>query len=353
MSRPSFSSGERAEACPPSHVLPRVLVTSDAADIGTDIHGFLKVVAADPAARSLALERLPPELRDRCAAIDVASALHGLENVRTETAYAVDVESGAVRFLGQDLGRQYPELAPTEVCGALDVDADAGDVVVAVDWKTGRGEVTPPEENLQVGIQAYAIAKHRGASSAIGRLAFIDEDGGVTPVEHHFNALDLQRLLERWRNAVRRVHEAAAQHVEGKMPTVRAGTWCGYCPARPHCPAIVAFAKIMLGELEADRVGLEMLTPERQGEAWLRAKTAVKLAEDVLEGLRTIAKDEPIPLPDGKEVRPVMSSRSFVNGKRALELLRQRGLRDEDLAAEQVIGVTKFPQFRAVKRKAG
>lgn len=355
MSRPSFSSGERAEACPASHALPRVLVTTDAADVGTDIHEYLKVVAPNPALKSQALERLPPELRERCAAIDLPTALDGLADVRTETAYAIDVETGLVRLIGEDVGRAYGELGPNEIAGALDVDslrADDG-MPVAIDWKTGRGDVTPPDENLQVGAQAYAIACARGAGCAVGRLAFIDDDGGVSVVEHTFNALELEHVLGRLRSAVRRVRAAEELVARGEMPTVRTGTWCRYCPARPHCPAIVAFAKMMVGALENDLVGLEMLSPELQGEAWQRAKTAISLAEATLDGLRAIAADVPIPLPDGKEVRPVMSSRSFVNGKRALELLRERGLRDEDLYAAQVIGVTKFPQFRAVKRKAG
>lgn len=349
MSRPSFSTGERGEACAASHALPRVLSSGEPAEIGKDIHDYLRMVAPDPSSKSRALARLTPELRSRCAAIDVPTALDGLEHVETETAYALDLESGKVRFLGKDLARKYPPLAPTEIAGALDVEARhvRRRLPIAVDWKTGRGEVTPPADNMQVGIQAFVRARMMGADEAIGRLAFIDEEGNVESVEHKFNALDLENVFERWRDTARRIKEAEALVARGEMPTVRMTPLCGYCPARPHCPAIVGFAKAMVGDLEEMKLGLEMMTADRMGEAWYKAKLAAKLAEEVVDALKLVAADMVLPLPDGKEVRAIpMPGKLGFSKENAIAQLRERGAGDEDIDRLMVRGAA-FSSFRA------
>ncbi|WP_394825015.1 PD-(D/E)XK nuclease family protein [Pendulispora albinea] len=348
---PTFSSLERGEACPASHVLPRVLVTHEWTEVGIEIHDFLRLVAPDPAFTSRALARIADdELRARCAAIDLPTALDRLMNVRAECAYAIDLETASVRFLGHNLERAYTNLAPNEIAGTLDVDADHVDrTPTAGDWKSGFSELTPAEDNLQIGVGAYAVAKARGADRAIGRLWFIGQDGRIRTDEAEFDALDLEHVLDRTRHTVRRIREAEARYSAGETLTVHRGPWCTYCPARPHCPAMIAFAREMLPALEQDRAALEMLLPDQLGEVWERARLAAKIAEEVIDSLKKFAATHPIPLPDGrKEVRSHQGSTTWVNGHRALEMLRERGANDEELAP--LIGTTRYPVFSAKLR---
>ena len=75
MMMPSASSIDRVEQCPASHVLPRVEETSDAAERGTEIHEFLRLVVTSPEHREQYLGLVPLAWRNTCVNLDLNALL--------------------------------------------------------------------------------------------------------------------------------------------------------------------------------------------------------------------------------------------------------------------------------------
>src|SRR5690348_7751770 len=140
--KPTASSLERAAACPASCAIPvRVRSSSDAAERGSAIHGFIEDVISKHETREAALAKVPVEWRGTCAALDWDAITGDLEPATTfaESAYALDYVTGRARFLGRSLNRKYPPTSDEEITGTSDVDGDHFDgVPVVADVKTGQ-----------------------------------------------------------------------------------------------------------------------------------------------------------------------------------------------------------------------
>ena len=119
---------------------------------------------------------------------------------------------------------------------------------------------------------------------------------------------------ERWSRLARIV--AASGSGSPKM-----GSHCKYCPAMVSCPAHRATLAAMLDV----GVAVEQMTPELVGEAWTKLKAIESMAERVDFAIRERARREPIPLPNGKHLRLVESSRTSQDAKAMAERLRALG----------------------------
>ena len=339
----SASAAARVEACPGSLYLQAVSRTSEDAERGNGGHKFLELVA-DGIPKHLALEAIAPEYRDECAAIDLDATFSGLVSLRPEVAYAIDVRDGSVRLLGSRLARAYV-CGEYEVPGTVDLVATdvMSDVPVAVDWKTGFADVPHPSVNLQVGFAAYCVAAESGAGEVEGRIAY-HRGGGVPRVERHrFDSWELDGFLER----LQRIH-AAALEARGRQTTLRPGEHCRYCPALASCDAQTGLARDMLPVLAETQRRLTMLTPEQAGEAWQKLRAIKQLADHVEEGLKAMARQQPLPLPNGQVLKETRSHAVSFNKSTALALLRERGVTDAEIAA-----LTTRVETRPVKAVSG
>ncbi len=342
---------ERTQACPASEALPHIGESGEDAKRGTAIHHYVRsVIARVP--RETALAAVPAEWRDTCAGIDFTKLCGDLSEVRSETAYALDLEHDSARYLGENLGRKYPPLKPTEIAGSIDIEGMRFDgIPVIEDVKTGRLEVSPAEENSQIRFFCRAKQLLLDAPVVEGRILYIGGDGGVRRDCHEFGAFDLESFQDDLRTMVRGVAEARAARDRGESLSVTSGDHCRYCPAKAACPKYTALARSMLPELRDVASRLQSMTPAEQGRAVLLAKDCERLLGTVMDALKELAREAPIPLPDGRTYRETSYERSDFVRDRAIAELRRRGASDGDIA--KLYATSTVTSIKIVGRATG
>lgn len=287
----SISSLSRARACPGSAVLPAAQRAFADAARGTELHAEEE---ANAPAGSMA-----------------------------EVAFAYDVAAGTAREIGRGIGRNYPQLSPTEIPGTTDLLTVEPDRVVIEDHKSGVGyHVAPARENLQLHAYALCAARVYGRTRALVRLRFIDQ-GGRTD-EHELDALDLVEVARQLRAIWDDVMRAQWALSQGREPRVVTGDHCWRCPALARCPAQTQLAlAVSTGAAMADLPVLE-LTRESVATGWRKLMQLKKLAGEVERVYRAFAAAEPVPLGDGRWLGPVSKRREELDGTIAANVLREQ-----------------------------
>ncbi len=332
MINPTASALERVGECAPSHVLPGAHTTSSYAKRGTEIAGFIRRVIGGATRADAASLVADPDWRTTCLNLNITRLVGDLSNVRGEMAYALDVETDAVRELGSNLGRNYPTLSATEIGGTDDIEGERIDgVPVVIDVKTGQ-PVTSCRDNPQIKFFARVLQLRTGAPEVEGRIAYVSDDGHVELDTWMFSAYDLDSFGDDLAFIVRRVASERARLAAGETLTVSSGSHCRYCPSMSACPRYTALARTMVADV-ADITGrLGVMTPEAQGVAYERAKEIEKFLEVVLDGLKALARQAPIPLRSGKVYKETKSHSTHLDTPAALALLREHGVTDERIA---------------------
>lgn len=289
----SASSLERVESCPASEALPHAPYAGEAAETGTENHRVIEEV--------INAGGIPDALADLFA---------GAEQVHTEIAYVIDVVARTSRRIGKlAAARDYGKLGATEVAMTLDVEIVHADRIAVIDWKS-RSRVTPAERNLQILAQMCAVESHYGLSGVAGLVYLDNMERDMAP----FSLLDSGA---RWSRLARIVERA------GKG-TPSAGSHCRYCPALLACPTQKAALTTFMGAELADD-----LPVERLGEIWVELQALEAKAEQVRKAIQLRARREPVPLPSGKLLRLVESSRSSYDAKAMAAELSSRGVDPE------------------------
>lgn len=306
----SASSLERLEACPASESLPHAPYSGEAAEQGTENHHVIEEI--------INAGGVPEKLADLFA---------GSEQVHTEIAYVVDVVARTSRRLGKLAhARDYGKIGASEVAMTLDVEILHADRVTVIDWKS-RSRVTPAERNLQILAQMCAVESHYGLSGSAGLVYLDNMERDMAP----FSLLDSGA---RWSRLARIVERAG-------NGTPSAGSHCRYCPALLSCPTQKAALTTFMGSDLADD-----LPVERLGEIWVELQSLEAKAEQVRKAIQLRARREPVPLPSGKVLRLVESSRSSLDGKAMAAELSARGV-----DTEQFKRTTYFDKVTEMKGK--
>lgn len=343
MSLPSMSKIGRAIECPASEALPHAKdPVTPAATRGSAIHAYLAAVnPEDPAS---ALAAVPEEFREDCASIELDRLPVGDSEWLREWAIACDVETGATREIGCDIGRDYGELAPTEIAGTIDVarveDDRPGAPLTILDYKTGRTPVPTPSWQLRVFAAAAAV------DAATVAHAFIREDGSVWIERAELDVFDLEDIRATLQALPARIAEARALVAAGTPPPVAEGDHCRYCPARRSCPAKVGLLVKVVREPLDLRDQITVLTDENAAEAvrvWDRAR---KTVADFGALVHAVARERPIDMGDGTWFGTVEKSRESIDGAIAQKTLTEA--HGEKIAA---LGIQADP--RATKKSLG
>lgn len=343
----SASSLERELACPDGTLLPHIFTSSEYAERGTCLHRFGSAVLSG-VPRAKALVDVPEKWRHTAEGFDPRAALAGCSSVRAEVAYAVNVKTGAVRELGQHLNRAY-RVSADEIPGTLDVAAVTfDDWALGADWKFGHENVAEVAENLQLTFAAYVRAEALGEDAAEGRVIYVREDGKTKPDTHRFSRLELDGFLDKLARLKAGIDAARLRRDRGEPAIVAPGPHCRYCPAMATCPAHVAIARRLLPDIQAIDAALLAMTPEQAGMAWAKLSTIKALVDHAEEGLKNMARQAPIPLPDGRELRELRTSRTNFVKARAIELLKAKGATTEELASCE--SQAEVPQVREVAK---
>lgn len=186
----SASGLNRDANCPANRSLPQVETNSPDAARGTSIHHYLELLGGGMEAEQ-ALAQIPEEHRQLCQDLQTDDLPLDPEEYRQEVAFAYDLETGAARELGAGLQRDYSARTPSEVVGTADVAHR--DQVEVIDWKCDAFESTcpPPKKNPQLLFLALALARVRGADSAVVRIVHIKADGANWQESANLDAFDL------------------------------------------------------------------------------------------------------------------------------------------------------------------
>lgn len=348
-----------AAACPAAYALPAVEDhETDAMRAGTQRHAWLDAFAlaweqrraqggSPDAAYVDAGHVLPadPTARATCEAIDlerlldVTGARGGTIEVATVLTWWPATDS-AEEMLGAG-HRQYRD-DPTALHGTADwiVTAPDGSVTV-VDFK-GSMRGAPAAEHLQINWYALAYARARGLDRIAVALVYIDEDGTLTDDRATLDAWDLDAWAARFANIYARVAAAVAAPVEH----TRVGDHCGNCPAIRVCPAMAGLARELVASPPSPEA-YPALDDAAAGAAWAKVQVLRELLDRAAAALRVRAERRGLPLPDGRWLTPVESSRRTVDVEKALPVLRQlvgeraEGLVERSLSAAAVDAVVR------------
>jgi RecB family exonuclease len=312
MRRLTFSALPRLEKCAASVALPWATRESGASSRGTAIHAFLCALSKGTP-RELALDGVPEEHRALCALLPDPDA------GTPELAFAWNFETGAVRVLGSDLGRNY-DTTPEEIAGSADLVVLDPSRAEVTDYKTGARAVDPAADNLQLGALALCVAKLTGARTVRVRIRKITEVGAFEDEVAELDAFALAWVEERLRTVVQRVRAAQRATESGSAPDVAEGDHCFFCPARLACPAKVA-ALVQLRTPQAVVARFAALLTEDAAAAYTVYERAEEALRTIRRQLYAYAAQQPIPTGDGQLFGAVSDSREEVDGARALAVL--------------------------------
>jgi RecB family exonuclease len=287
----SMSGLNRVMSCGLSAVLPHVKRSYPSAwrDFGTAAHAFLARVPE--VGRDAALAEADEEFREALEAIDLSKTPACQPGSRAfEVSFIWNWADGTALEIGRNLERSYPELGPTEIPGTADAVGIDGDTVIVEDFKTGFGDLSPVEDDLQ--LAGYAIAATLAYGKSRARVSFIRiRDGNP---KHESAELDEIDLSIRAAAIKARMKEISARGLEQEP---HEGPWCKWCPAYDACPAKQQLARALAAPVDTM---LGAITAANGA----RVLSALKASREVLDRiearLKELAEVDPIPLAGGK-----------------------------------------------------
>lgn len=327
MSRTSGSQLDRVMACAASAALPGAFDAAGWMAVrGTDIHRFIHSTRSR--GREVALFEAPLKLRDFCAAIDVGALDEFISPMAVgEPAFVFNALAGATAFLGCDIDRKYPAMQPGDFPYSSDYVDDGDDGVIVLDIKTGRLPVPHPRDNWQFRLGGVGCARWAGQDEARLVKAHLDENAEWHFESYDATALDLDAWAEELHGQALRIEAAGAAVAAGRQPDV----WpsedaCRYCPCVAACPDKQALVRLLPTELRAlsEATADNALTLEQLGAAWPVIQKMKALVEHIEAGLKDVARETPLPLPNGRRLIIVPEQREYIVDAVALKVLAEQ-----------------------------
>lgn len=362
----SASSAGATIGCPGRLALPRVNETSDAAERGNILHAFARIVAKNPAAREQALLEVPEEHRLVAERLDITGALSDIKPIGFEMAYALDVKNRKVRFIGENIDRDYngvlersgkPLLGRYEIPFTIDVEGFIGDTPVELDYKSGQ-YIGDPAEHWQRRVCATGMMLKHETASAISRVAYIWQDGSIHPDKHEFTILDAEDYCDKLVAAIDAVWAARRTLAGGTMPTLNpSDDNCKYCPAMTSCPYYLNVAKAMLGRVVEIEKGPDFaeLTEEELFRVWTDLKQIEDVVDKQLKRMKVLAARKPFGDSQYEIAPSAKAKASFdADGARGMItlLLGKLGYSEDEIAAKlaKLTKKTEYNEYRKRKR---
>ena len=299
----------RVRQCLGSAILPTADEESEGMGRGTGLHSYMRALTKGRTPEEALLD-VPEEHRADAESIDL-STLPPLANGSPEVGFALRLSDCSARVLGVDMDRAGVRAMRTqdEMGMLLDwVGTVGARSLVVVDWKFQRQEdLAPASEHWQLLTYMSAALLAYDADEVQGFLAHW-RYGRWEWDSVQLDWLGAQAHLADVRALMSRAERARVVYAERReVPPLRLGAWCDWCPAKRQCPAKVGAALAVLsGEAGEALEARSELTPERAGELWWRLKNhALPALEQMVRDLESIARTEPLPLPDGETLMEV------------------------------------------------
>lgn len=298
---PTGSQMDRILRCPASAALPQVLDAnpSEHRDRGTAAHAFLARV--DEVGREAALAEVDEQWRPFCAGIELAQLADRI-TLSTEVALAYNWRNDTARILDVLDARAYEVDPDAEIPLTIDLAGVADGTVYSGDYKGPHAWLPEPEQSMQLGLAALALARLHDAWSAHVEYIRLRDDGTTRRFSAVLDAFGIESAAERVRTAMTQVEELRALVKAGTVPNVTEGPWCRYCPARQHCPAKTAMIRSVLSDT-ARAIPYEVpITAQNAGAAYMMLRRAKDVIATLERGLHAYARESAIPVgedPDG------------------------------------------------------
>lgn len=233
----SASKLHRTLHCPASVHLPvgRELpeAAKKAGERGTSLHTVGELLGSGKTLADI-LPNIPEQHRKEAAKLDWSHYPGLVPHARREIAFAHHGVTGAVRVLGESIGREYVVEDQHETPGTMDVVIPGYRVVEVYDLKTGRTPVPPAGENPQLLLGALCAVESicPSADAAVVGIATIEKGAVRVTDQATVTREDLaafeQRIVKAQRVALQVVQDIA----EHRQPGVTPGAHCRYCDAR-------------------------------------------------------------------------------------------------------------------------
>jgi PD-(D/E)XK nuclease superfamily len=161
-------------------------------------------------------------------------ALHddAISDLYLEAAYCLlpsESENFLLRYLGQSIGRNYPEDA--EFSGSIDVNILSDNSATVIDFKFGSREVEV--ECMQLRNLAVLVARAENLDRVTVSIAQFDKANGMSLPDKlpskTYNADELALARKDLDATINNIREARRLVVLGDTPKVNPGDWCKWC----------------------------------------------------------------------------------------------------------------------------
>jgi|SRR5215469_13088829 len=347
----SASSAIRVYHCGASALEDSAVYESgEYAEVGNVVHDFMDIAKMQN--RNIALEKYAnnEHFRD-LTKIPVNDLLNDVIGFSTEIAFAINVYTREVRYLGHHLGRKYPKLPEDEgwICGSEDVVgwSVTTNLPVVADYKNGDS-VGDVGENLQVGFHALAMHLLFGFDAVEGRIVYTRSPVSEASYIFRDENLEFNSVMARLRIAYDNYIKAKAISAQGQRPPVYPGDHCKYCPRMNSCEKWTGLVKSFMPDLEHIHINSGALTVDKLGELWPKFKQFKNYFEDAYDQVKELVRKEgKIPLRNGKHLTMVPSSREYIDSKKAVSLLRTYGASEEEI--EELFRESHFERLSEIK----
>jgi hypothetical protein len=287
------SQMDRLLRCAASGALPQVIDAnpSEHRDRGTAAHAFLARVGE--VGREAALAEIDEQWRPFCASIELAQ-LGDRVTLSTEVALAYNWKDDTARQLEVVEHRAYDVDPTCEVPLTIDLAGVGADAVYAGDYKGPFAWLPDPEQSMQLGVAALALARLHDVGRAQVEYIRLRGDGTTRPFRAELDLWGLHGVAERVASTMEQVVELRAYHERGGVLNVAEGPWCRYCPARQHCPAKTAMIRSILSDT-ARAIPYDLpITPANAGAAYLMLRKAKDVIANLEKAIHAYARETPI-----------------------------------------------------------
>lgn len=229
-----------------------------------------------------------------------------------EAAWVWNVHTGAVRFLGEGIGRAYFTTLPGEVPMTLDlVYKDEAGRVSIVDWKSA-GRVPAPEKNWQLAAQAAAVMSHYALNDVKISILYLNNREIISGV---LDRAGVEGSRHGIKNTIDRI-------VEGEESRFKLGPWCTYCGGRPSCPERLSVAQRGIDILRGG-ASLDVTLVDK----WFSIKTAIDELMSAKEELDVLLKLQGGGVTsDGQVVSLRETQSSYLDSTEAKRILQENSL---------------------------
>ena len=225
-----------------------------------------------------------------------------------------------------------------DVFGSCDILGRVGDRAFVVDWKFGDGVPVIAEENPQ--LMFYAAAARRTPDAAWVFKDVVDiECIIIQPTRGMSRWVTTPERLDRFERDLRRAVKTAQQ----PNATLKAGSHCRFCAAKPVCPIKTGEADravvTTLAALDVDEIGHYLQMAERL-EEWTKDLRAL--------ATRMLEKDIPV---TGWKLVPKRATRQWVDEELAKVALFKH-LKESEVIETSLISPAKAEKLLKTQRIA-